>query len=185
MLKHGVIRFSLVACSLALAGLAQAIEPVLKESDLPVLAQESQHATASKRIANLFTRSHYKQFKLDDAFSSVIFDKYLENLDYSRNLFLASDISRFEKYRTGFDTDLERGRLAPAYEMFNLSQQRRYERFEYALKLLDTPLDFTQPDNYIFDREGAPWPKDEAELDELWRQRVKFDALSLKLSGKE
>ena len=55
MLKHGVIRFSLVACSLALAGIAQAIEPVLKESDLPVLAQESQHATASKRIANLFT----------------------------------------------------------------------------------------------------------------------------------
>jgi hypothetical protein len=93
MLKHGVIRFSLVACSLALAGLAQAIEPVLKESDLPVLAQESQHATASKRIANLFT-APYKQFKLDDAFSSVIFDKYLENLDYSRNLFLASDISR-------------------------------------------------------------------------------------------
>lgn len=185
MLKHGVIRFSLVACSLALAGLAQAIEPVLKESDLPVLAQESQHATASKRITNLFTRSHYKQFKLDDAFSSVIFDKYLENLDYSRNLFLASDISRFEKYRNGFDTDLERGRLAPAYEMFNLSQQRRYERFEYALKLLDTPFDFTQTDNYVFDREGAAWPKDEAELNELWRQRVKFDALSLKLSGKE
>ncbi|MFQ2193242.1 carboxy terminal-processing peptidase [Aeromonas jandaei] len=185
MLKHGVIRFSLVACSLAFVGFAQAIEPVLKESDLPVLAQESQHATASKRITNLFTRSHYKQFKLDDAFSSVIFDKYLENLDYSRNLFLASDISRFEKYRNGFDTDLERGRLAPAYEMFNLSQQRRYERYEYALKLLDTPFDFTQNDNYVFDREGAAWPKDEAELNELWRQRVKFDALSLKLSGKE
>ncbi|MCS3456021.1 carboxy terminal-processing peptidase [Aeromonas rivuli] len=185
MLKHGVIRFSLVACSLAIAGLAQAIEPVLKESDLPVLAQESQHATASKRIANLFTRSHYKQFKLDDAFSEVVFDKYLENLDFSRNLFLASDIRRFDKYRDGFDTDLERGRLAPAYDMFNLGQQRRYERFEYALKLLDTPFDFTQKDEYIFDREGAPWPKDEAELNELWRQRVKFDALSLKLSGKE
>ncbi|MGB6190589.1 MAG: carboxy terminal-processing peptidase [Aeromonas molluscorum] len=185
MLKHGVIRFSLVACSLAIAGLAQAIEPVLKESDLPVLAQESQHATASKRIANLFTRSHYKQFKLDDAFSEVVFDKYLENLDFSRNLFLASDIRRFDKYRDGFDTDLERGRLAPAYDMFNLGQQRRYERFEYALKLLDTPFDFTQKDEYVFDREGAPWPKDEAELNELWRQRVKFDALSLKLSGKE
>ncbi|MGY2498968.1 carboxy terminal-processing peptidase, partial [Klebsiella pneumoniae] len=43
----------------------------------------------------------------------------------------------------------------------------------------------TQPDNYLFDREGAAWPKDEGELNELWRQRVKFDALSLKLSGKE
>ncbi|MEW7865325.1 carboxy terminal-processing peptidase [Aeromonas diversa] len=184
-MKQGVIRYSLIAWSLAVAGLAQAVEPVLKESDLPVLSQESQHATASKRITNLFTRSHYKQFKLDAAFSAEIFDKYLEALDYSRNLFLASDIQRFEKYRKGFDKDLERGRLDPAYDMFNLSQQRRYERYEYALKLLDTPFDFTQKDEYFFDREGAPWPKSEGELNELWRQRVKYDALSLKLSGKE
>lgn len=184
-MKQGVIRYSLIAWSLAIAGLAQAVEPVLKESELPVLSQESQHATASKRITNLFTRSHYKQFKLDAAFSAEIFDKYLEALDYSRNLFLASDIQRFEKYRKGFDKDLERGRLDPAYDMFNLSQQRRYERYEYALTLLDTPFDFTQKDEYLFDREGASWPKSEGELNELWRQRVKYDALSLKLSGKE
>ncbi|MBZ6068326.1 carboxy terminal-processing peptidase [Aeromonas schubertii] len=184
-MKQGVIRYSLIAWSLAIAGLAQAVEPVLKESELPVLSQESQHATASKRITNLFTRSHYKQFKLDAAFSAEIFDKYLEALDYSRNLFLASDIQRFEKYRKGFDKDLERGRLDPAYDMFNLSQQRRYERYEYALTLLDTPFDFTQKDEYLFDREGASWPTSEGELNELWRQRVKYDALSLKLSGKE
>ncbi|ALP39609.1 carboxy terminal-processing peptidase [Aeromonas schubertii] len=184
-MKQGVIRYSLIAWSLAIAGLAQAVEPVLKESELPVLSQESQHATASKRITNLFTRSHYKQFKLDAAFSAEIFDKYLEALDYSRNLFLASDIQRFEKYCKGFDKDLERGRLDPAYDMFNLSQQRRYERYEYALTLLDTPFDFTQKDEYLFDREGTSWPKSEGELNELWRQRVKYDALSLKLSGKE
>lgn len=184
-MKQGVIRYSIIACSLALAGFAQAVEPVLKESDLPVLNQESQHATASKRITNLFTRSHYKQFQLDAAFSGQIFDKYLEGLDYSRNLFLAADIERFEKYRSGFNKDLERGRLDPAYDMFNLSQQRRYERYVYALKLLDTPFDFTQKDEYVFDRAKSPWPKSSDELNELWRQRVKYDALSLKLSGKE
>jgi carboxyl-terminal processing protease len=184
-LKPGVLRYSLLTLSLAFAGLSWAVEPVLKESELPVLSQESQHATASKRITNLFTRSHYKQFSLDAAFSSQIFDRYLEGLDFSRNLFLASDIERFEKYRSGFDKDLERGRLDPAYDMFNLSQQRRYERYAYALTLLDTPFDFTQKDAYVFDRAKAPWPKDEAELNELWRQRVKYDALSLKLSGKQ
>src|SRR5690606_26084703 len=36
-----------------------------------------------------------------------------------------------------------------------------------------------------FDREDAPWPTTSAQLDELWRQRVKSDALSLALTGKE
>ncbi|MGB6137347.1 MAG: carboxy terminal-processing peptidase, partial [Shewanella sp.] len=40
-------------------------------------------------------------------------------------------------------------------------------------------------DAYEFDREDAAWPKDEAEVNELWRQRVKYDALNLKLTGKK
>src|SRR5690606_16085908 len=38
--------------------------------------------------------------------------------------------------------------------------------------------------SYEFDREQAPWPTTTAELDELWRKRVKSDALSLALTGK-
>ena len=125
---------------------------------MPVLAQESQHATASKRIANLFTRSHYKQFKLDDAFSSVILTSIWRIWTTAATCFWPL-ISAALKSTVPVLTPTSRGRLAPAYEMFNLSQQRRYERFEYALKLLDTPFDFTQPDNYIFDREGRPGRK--------------------------
>ena len=36
-----------------------------------------------------------------------------------------------------------------------------------------------------YDREEAPWAKNVAELDELWRQRVKYDALNLKMAGKD
>lgn len=35
------------------------------------------------------------------------------------------------------------------------------------------------------EREDAPWPETAAQLNELWRQRVKFDALNLKLAGKK
>ena len=37
---------------------------------------------------------------------------------------------------------------------------------------------------YQFDREKTPWAKNEAELDDLWRKRIKNDWLRLKLAGK-
>lgn len=184
-MRKSILRFSAVALSLLVVGSCFAVDPAVKSTDIPKLTQEEQHATASKRIAALFTRSHYKQIRLDDAFSEKIFDTYLESLDYSRNLFLQSDIDGFKGYRKQFDNALSDGDLSIPYAMYNLSMQRRYERMVYALKLLDKPFDFSTDDNYQFERKGAKWPLTTAELDELWRQRVKYDALSLKLAGKQ
>lgn len=165
---------------------ALAISPAAPVSELPHLQQEPQHKVASKRITGLFSRSHYHRFDLDDAFSQQIFKRYLEQLDYRRNVLLQSDIDSFKVYANQFDDMVRSGDLEPAYKMYDLVQQRRYERFAYALSLLDKEMDFNQAgDAYVFDRKDAAWPKDEAELNELWRQRVKYDALNLKLTGKE
>lgn len=165
---------------------ALAISPAVPVSELPHLQQEPQHKVASKRITGLFSRSHYHRFDLDDAFSQQIFKRYLEQLDYRRNVLLQSDIDSFKVYANQFDDMVRSGDLEPAYKMYDLVQQRRYERFAYALSLLDKEMDFNQAgDAYVFDRKDAAWPKDEAELNELWRQRVKYDALNLKLTGKE
>ncbi|MBB3168328.1 carboxyl-terminal processing protease [Simiduia aestuariiviva] len=48
----------------------------------------------------------------------------------------------------------------------------------------ETQYDFTKDEFLDNDREAAPWPKDKAASDELWRKRVKASVLSLKLSGK-
>lgn len=151
---------------------------------LPVVTQAAQHATASKRITALFTRGHYSKVQLDDALSSKMFDTYLKNLDYYRNVLTKADAASFEKYRTQFDDAINKGNLNPAFEMFNLTLQRRAERFDYALSLLESEFDFSVADQYVYDRENANWPADTAELNEIWRQRVKFDALNLKLAGK-
>ncbi|MBB1267941.1 carboxy terminal-processing peptidase [Shewanella sp. SR44-3] len=178
-----------VSIAALFAGLpAWAFEPAIQINELPSLSQEPQHKVASKRVASLFTRSHYHRFALDDAFSEHIFNLYLEQLDYRRNVMTQSDLDSFDKYRHSFDDMVTSGELTPAFTMFDLLQKRRYERFAYALSLLDKekPFDFTQAgDKYQFDREDAPWAKNDAELDELWRQRVKYDALNLKLTGKE
>lgn len=69
------------------------------------------------------------------------------------------------------------------------------QRYQYALSLLDSdvkkgeedkrPFDFSINDVYNYDRENAAWPASEAELNELWRLKVKSDSLNLTLTGKK
>ena len=176
-----------IAVSFSLSALnVFAVESIDNVDTLPILAPESQHATSSKRVTAQFTRQHYTQVKMDDALSEKIFDRYIQQLDYARNVFLATDVTEFQKYRFEFDRIIARGKLDVAYEIFNLNLQRRLERYEYALTLLEKePFDFTKDEAYNFDREEASWPKDIAELNELWRLKVKYDALNLTLAGKE
>lgn len=180
------ICFIAVVVSFSLSGLlVNAKSPKVEELALPTLTPEGQHATSSKRITAQFTRAHYKQVRMDDTLSMQVFDKYIKQLDYARNVFTQTDIGNFNQYRLDFDTVISRGKLDKAFEIFNVSLKRRLERFEYALSLLNKPFDFTLDESYNFDREDAQWPKNKAELDELWRLKVKYDALNLTLTGKE
>ncbi len=158
----------------------------VSSKDIPVLKQESQHVAAAKRISSQFLRSHYKPIKLNNELSEKVFHRFIRSLDYNRNVFTAKDIQAFERYSDKFDDAIERGNLAIAYEIYQENMKKRAERFEYSLELLNKQFDFEKPnDSFVYDREDAPWAKDQAELDELWRQRVKYDALNLKLAGKD
>ena len=93
-------RLTALAGLLALAGQALAVEDITRADQIPVLKEETQHATVSERVTSRFTRSHYRQFDLDQAFSAKIFDRYLNLLDYSHNVLLASDIEQYAKKKT-------------------------------------------------------------------------------------
>lgn len=175
-----------LAVSLSLTSVSLfALSTADKSTPLPILAPEGQHAASSKRITAQFTRAHYKTVQMNDVLSEQIFDRYIKQLDYNRNVFLADDIKGFEKYRLDFDSVIARGKLDIAYDIYNLNLQRRLQRYEYALTLLEKPFDFTIDETYHYDRENAEWPVSETELNELWRLKVKYDALNLTLAGKE
>ncbi|MBQ4838689.1 carboxy terminal-processing peptidase [Pseudoalteromonas luteoviolacea] len=173
------------AVALFVSSTCLAANSVVTENDIPVLKPELQHATATKRVTSKFTRDHYKRFKLNETLSEEIFDRYVETLDYNKSIFLQSDVDAFKQYKAKFDEALMSGKLDFAFEMFNVSMQRRFERFEYAISLLDKEMKFDTPDAFYYDREEAKFAKDQAELNEFWRQRVKSDALRLKLTGKD
>nr|WP_304184325.1 carboxy terminal-processing peptidase [Hafnia alvei] len=179
--------FRVSAIALALfAGASFAADNVAYNiNQLPQLRQEPQHATVSERVTSRFTRSHYRQFDLNDDFSKKIFARYLNMLDYNHNVLLASDVAQFKDRETALDDELKSGQLDTAYALFNLAQKRRFERYEYALSLLKSPMTFDGSDTIDVDRSKSPWPTSTEELNKLWEAKVKYDELNLKLAGKD
>jgi carboxyl-terminal processing protease len=149
------------------------------------LAPNEREAKVSRLVSSMFERSHYRQAPVNDPVSSLLLDRYLESLDPSRSYFLAADIAEFERYRYQLDDAVTTGQLEPAFAIFNRFQTRNRERMQHALALLEKEPDFTVDESFEFDRENAPWAKTPEELDELWRKRVKNDALSLRLADKD
>jgi len=151
----------------------------------PELEQESQHKKAIQRIDNWFSRYHYKKITLNDQLSAKMWDKFLRNIDYNKSLFLASDIEKFEKYKHKFDDGMNSGDLSFAFDMYEESIKRRITRLKESVATLDKEMDFSKDDAFYYDREDVEWAKTESEIDEYWRQKIKYDALNLKLAGKE
>jgi len=176
---------STIIAALLLAGNVYASDTITRADQIPQLKQEAQHATVSERVTSRFTRSHYRQFDLNKDFSAKIFDRYLNLLDYSHNVLLESDIAQYADKKNTLGDELKSGQLTVFYDLYNLAQKRRFERYQYALSVLKKPMNFTGNDTIDIDRSKAAWPKTTEELNALWDAKVKYDELSLKLTGKD
>ncbi|HSG67004.1 MAG TPA: carboxy terminal-processing peptidase [Gammaproteobacteria bacterium] len=148
------------------------------------LAIGEKHAEISQNVTRIIEELHYSRPRIDNSFSSAILDRYLDTLDGNRLYFLNSDISSFGRFRYELDERTRSGELDPVFEIFNLFRARTQERIEYAIALLATVPDFSIDEEFRFDRSELPWPNSEEEMQEVWRQRVKNDGLSLILTGK-
>jgi len=148
------------------------------------LSPEPQHKKVSALIVKYLDNFHYQKKPLDDSMSVEIINRFFDKLDPTRVYFLASDIVRFDKYRYVLDDYLRIGYVDPAYEIFTVFEERLAERLAYTYKTIQEPFDFTIDEYLETERSEAPWAKSIPELDELWRKRIKSEALNLKLSGK-
>jgi carboxyl-terminal processing protease len=174
----------LLAVGSLLLGTARSPSATANATTTTGFAPTERQAKVARLVSSMFERSHYRQAPVNDPVSSLVLDRYLESIDGSRSYFLATDVEEFEKYRYELDDAISTGKLEPAFAIFNRFQQRNRERMAHAIKLLDTEPDFKANETFEFDREKAPWATSQAELDELWRKRVKNDAVSLMLTDK-
>ncbi|GLO57543.1 peptidase S41 [Pseudomonas putida] len=152
------------------------------------LQPDRDEIVASLNVVELLKRHHYSKPPLDDARSVIIYDSYIKLLDPARSYFTAADIAEFDKWKTQFDDFLKSGNLDPGFTIYKRYLDRVKQRLDFALAELNKgvdKIDFTTKETLLIDRKDAPWMKNQAELDDLWRKRVKDEVLRQKIAGKE
>src|SRR5438093_4076642 len=151
------------------------------------IAAPSAVATSKETIAmsvgRLLEEGHYTRLKLNGEVSKKFLRTYLELLDYTRLFFTQKDVDEINaKYGDSIAEDVLLGTLKPAYEIYDLYTKRVDDRVAKIKELLKQPIDYKGDGSIELSRQKAPWPKDEAEADQLWRGRVANELLQEHLS---
>lgn len=175
--------YILVVLGAALACNAAPNKPALKIAGPGDLHPDEQQSVVCKEVAELITRYNYKKVALNDSLSSIIFDRYIKSLDENHNYFLASDIKSFEPFRNILDDDIKDGNLNDVFYIFNVYKKRYNEHISYSLAHLNDNFDFNKNETFTYDRDSLPWVASQADMDNLWTKRVKYDMLNLKLAS--
>lgn len=147
------------------------------------IVPDEKQALVCKEIVGLIENYNYKKIKINDSISSLVLDKYIKDLDPYKYYFLASDIKEFEKFRYSLDDDFRNGDLSAPFYIFNVYLKRYNEFLTYAFTEIKAKQNYTQNETYVFDREKMPWTTSKSALDELWRKRVKYELVNLKIAG--
>ncbi|MGA9370055.1 MAG: carboxy terminal-processing peptidase [Steroidobacteraceae bacterium] len=148
------------------------------------LAPTDNQRDIARKIGRILEETHYSGEVIDDAFSRQVFQHYLEGLDPEHSYFLASDVQEFSVYRDKFDDMIHTGDVDPGFLIFDRFKERNRQRMEYSISLLKSQPDWNTTATYDFDRDHAPWPATEADMDQLWKKRVTDDVVALMLAGK-
>lgn len=152
---------------------------------LKTISPDAKHTVETQLVTTVLTRYHYNRVPLNDSLSSLIFNKFINQLDGGKNYFLKSDIDEFSKYKFELDDFLANSNINFFFDVFNLYLKRVSERMEYINKLLEKEFDYSTDEYFIIKRDSVDWPKNENELNDDWRKRIKNDALLYKLNGKD
>lgn len=162
-----------------LAGAGLFVNPVAR-------AEDPEPGQIMIAVGRLLEQGHYSRKKLDDSMSKLLLKNYLESLDYNHLFFTQVDVDGFtKKYATTLDDDILLGNPEPAFTIYNVYKKRVEDRVAKVKELIGKTYDFKSDRTVEINRQKAAWPKDEAEADQIWRDRVENELLAEQLSKTE
>lgn len=128
-------------------------------------------------ITYVIEQGHFDMRAIDNEFSSLVFDEFIQSLDPLKRHFLQSDIDDFEKYRFEIDDQIKARDLTFFDLVYNRLQVRLADAEGFYEELLASPFDFTTHEEIDTDYENLSYPKSKSELKERWRLQMKFSTL--------
>ncbi len=153
-----------LALVLAILPLAAFCDPVGNDLDVKRI---------TRSVAYSLPFLHLNQLAFDEGVSTNAFALFLETLDPARSYFLQSDIDAMAAEAPDLYKRLRKGEIDFARNAYAVLMERIANRTAYIDQLLDKGFDLETKEDFVWDRKDVPWPRDEADWDELWRKRIK------------
>ncbi len=117
---------------------------------------------------------HYAGRELDAAFSSQAFNQFLKTLDYGKAFLIAVDLQELEKHRFTMLESLQSGRYPLVDLAAGIMARRIVQVQEMCRDILSKPFDFFLQESIELDSEKREYCRDERELKDYWRRRLKY-----------
>jgi carboxyl-terminal processing protease len=131
-----------------------------------------------RRVGLILRDGHFSPRKIDDSFSLVVLNRFVEELDNEKNLFLQADIDSFNVFKNKIDDEINGEASLNSFYAMNEKYNKRFQEGKAIYtKLLEKPFDFSVNESIETNTEKLEFPKTEAERLERWRKQVKYAAL--------
>ncbi|ABL65335.1 carboxy terminal-processing peptidase [Chlorobium phaeobacteroides] len=163
-----------------------AVKPGISVSATPLKPTETQEV-AGVYISQYLLRNHFRKIAVNDSLSQEIFNRYIDNLDGSKNYFVASEVDSLRKiYGTQIDDEFLVGKSTAGFSIYNFFLKRAKEKMRFMKAVVDTAhFNFSKPETLALDNKTAPWPSDKSLLRDVWRKELKYLWLNMKYSGEK
>ena len=165
--------------SLALAVAVLGLGIVAGSALADVTGPQKNDRPITKAITILMSRQHLTRHPLDNEISNRWLNNYVKMLDPRKVFFSQADITSFNEYKDQLDDQAMQGDTSFAYRVFQKFLSRIDERVKLVDELLASNLDLSADEEMVTDPDDIAYAKDDAEMKDRWRKRIKFDLLEL------
>lgn len=135
--------------------------------------------TETRLVLNHLERQHFQGRPVELLDMRALIEDFLFDLDNQKLFLYQSEVDEFKaQYAEQLPDLLRKGRLDPAFEMFDVFSERFERRLEWVFDRLDQPFDFSLDETFNTERDEASWPENRLAADDLWERRMKYQLLN-------
>ncbi|MCD2421651.1 carboxy terminal-processing peptidase [Niabella pedocola] len=129
-------------------------------------------------VGQLLVQGHFSPQNIDDNFSKKVFDKFMDDLDFEKNVFLKSDYDSLAAlYATRIDDEIKGAPVQSFLAVSSVFDRRIQETAEWSQNILAKPFDYTVNESITLNADKLQYPTSTAERQDRWRKKLKYLAL--------
>jgi len=125
-------------------------------------------------VGEYLKQGHFSPKEINDDFSKKVYNRYFEELDQDKDLFLQQDITSLNQYSTKIDDEIKGSPVQFFLEAGKVFNKRVDETSQIYKDILSKPFDFMVTESVVTDPKKINFPSSDSERKEVWRKRLKY-----------